>query len=263
MTATADRAAERRALETAAHRRGVRAVASYFIGGTWFVGLWFWAIALVVGVLILWIMTRNDDVSIEAVGGVAGSAKFFLFVMGIILPLMTIAVHVAAGGTRRSYTHGLWIGATVSGLTFGIAAALVKWGEWTLFRRVGWPTDGDLGQLYGDGSDVVLVSLVEGISCVVYYLAGMVIAAGFYGYGFLRGVLLVVASLGTVAVAEVFLRSGFFGNGLARAVGLDGTPVGLALLGGALGAVLAALLLRAVLRGAAVRPVEFAASASA
>src|SRR5690606_39520028 len=63
-----------------------------------------------------------------------------------------------------SYTHGLWIGATVSGLTFGIAAALVKWGEWTLFRRVGWPTDRDLGQLYGDGSEVVLVSLVEGIS---------------------------------------------------------------------------------------------------
>ncbi|QJW35708.1 hypothetical protein [Cellulosimicrobium protaetiae] len=262
MTATTHRSAERRAIEAAAHRRGVRAVARYYAVGTWYVGLWFWAIALAVGALILWIMERNDDVSIEAVGGVAGSAKFFLFVMGIILPLMTIAVHVASGGTRRSYTHGLWIGATVSGLSFGLASALVKWGEWTLFRRAGWSTAPELGQLYGDGSQVGLVLLVEGTFCTVYYLAGMVIAAGFYGFGFLRGVGLVLVSLLPVVVTEVFLRSGFFGHALARVVGLDGTPVWLAVLGGLLGPVLAALLLRGVLRGVAIRPVEFAASAS-
>ena len=78
MTATTYRSAERRALESAAHRRGVKAVAWYYVVGTWYVGVWFWAIALAVGALILWIMHRNDDVSIEAVGGVAGSAKFFL-----------------------------------------------------------------------------------------------------------------------------------------------------------------------------------------
>lgn len=262
MTMTTQRTADRRALEAAAHRRGVSAVAGYFIGGTWYVGVWFWAIALAVGALILWIMERNDDVSIEAVGGVAGSAKFFLFVMGVILPLMTIALHVAAGGTRRSFTHGMVIGAVVSGLTFGVAAALVKWGEWVLFQRSGWPSEPELAQLYGDGSQVGLVILVEGLFCVVYYLAGMVIAAGFYGFGFVRGVLLVLASLVPVVVAEIFLRSGFFGHALARVVGLDDTPVWLATLGGLTGIVLAALLLRAVLRGAAIRPVEFAASAS-
>lgn len=263
MTATTPRAAERRALEKAAHRRGVRAVAWYFVGGTWYVGVWFWLIALAIGALVLWIMLRNDDVSIEGVGGVAGSAKFFLFVMGILLPLMTIALHVAAGGTRRSYTHGLWIGAAVSGLTFGIATALVRWGEWVLFRQAGWPTEQDLTQLYADGSEVGLMILVEGTFCVVYYLAGMVVAAGFYGFGFLRGVLLVVASLATVVVSEVFLRSGFFGHALSRVVGLDGTPVWLAVLGGLAGVVLAALLLRVVLRGVAIRPVEFAGTASA
>ncbi len=262
MTTTAPRAAERRALESAAHRRGVRAVAGYFVGSTWYVGVWFWAIALAVGGIVLWVMERNDDVSIEAVGGVAGSAKFFLFVMGIILPLMTIALHVAAGGTRRSFTHGMCVGAVVSGLTFGVAAALVKWGEWTLFRRSGWSTESEAAQLYGDGSQVGLVILVEGLFCVVYYLAGMAIGSGFYGFGFLRGVLLVLASLVPVIVAEVFLRSGFFGHALARVVGLDGTPVWLAALGGLAAVVLAALLVRAVLRGAAIRPVEFAASAS-
>lgn len=263
MTVAIPRSAERRALEKAAHRRGVRAVAWYFIGGTWYVGVWFWLIALAVGALVLWIMQRNDDVSIEGVGGVAGSAKFFLFVMGILLPLMTIALHVAAGGTRRSYTHGLWIGAAVSGLTFGIATALVRWAEWALFRQAGWPTEQDLTQLYADGSQVGLAVLVEGLSCVVYYLAGMSIAAGFYGHGFVRGVLLVLASLVPVVVAEVFLRSGFFGDALARLVGLDGTPVWVAVLGGLAGVVLAALLLRVVLRGVAIRPVEFAGTASA
>jgi hypothetical protein len=262
MTATAQHTAERRALESAAHRRGVRAVAWYYIGGTWYVGLWFWAIAIVVGALVLWIMRLNDDVDVTAVGGVAGSARFFLFVMGILLPLMTIGVHVAAGGTRRSYTQGLWIGAVVSGVTFGVASALVHWGSWWLFRSNGWPVEPATSQLFTDGSQVPLVMLVEGLACVVYYLAGMVIAAGFYGYGFVRGVLLVLAALVPVVLAEVFLRSGYFGDALAGLVGLDGSPVWLAAVGGLLGIVLAALLLRAVFRAAPIRPVGWAASAS-
>lgn len=253
---------QRRAVEAAAHRRAVRTVAEYYIGGTWYVGVWFWAIALAVGALILWIMQRNGDVSIGAVGGVAGSAKFFLFVLGIILPLMTVAMHVAAGGTRRSYTQGLWIGAVVSGTTFALATALVKWFEWWLSRRNGWDPGPEQAQLYADGSQVGTVVLVEALFCTVYYLAGMTIGAGYYATGFVRGTLLALASLVPVLVAEVFLRSGFFGDALARVVGLDDTPVWLAVLGGSAGVVLAALLLRAVLRGVAIRPVEFAASAS-
>lgn len=253
---------QRRAVEAAAHRRAVRTIAEYYIGGTWYVGVWFWVIALAVGALILWIMQRNEDVSIGAVGGVAGSAKFFLFVLGIILPLMTIAMHVAAGGTRRSYTQGLWIGAAVSGVTFGLATALVKWLEWWLFHRNDWGAEPEQMQLYANGSQVGTVLVVEALFCTVYYLAGMTIAAGYYGFGFVRGTLLVLASFVPVLVAEVFLRSGFFGNALARVVGLDGTPVWLAVLGGLAGIVLAALLLRVVLRGVAIRPVEFAASAS-
>ncbi|MFC8922560.1 hypothetical protein [Cellulosimicrobium sp. NPDC057127] len=252
----------RRALESAAHRRAVRAVAEYYIGGTWYVGVWFWVIALAVGALILWIMERNGDVNVGAVGGVAGSAKFFLFVLGIILPLMTVALHVAAGGTRRSFAHGLWLGAAVSGLTFGLATAAVRWFEWWLARRNGWAPDSDGAQLYADGSQVGTVLLVEVLFCTVYYLAGMAVAACYYATGFVRGTLLALAALVPVVVAEVFLRSGFFGDALARVVGLDGTPVWLAALGGLAGVVLAALLLRAVLRGAAIRPVDFAASAS-
>ncbi len=131
-----------------------------------------------------------------------------------------------------------------------------------LFRQAGWPTEQDLTQLYADGSEVGLMILVEGTFCVVYYLAGMVVAAGFYGFGFLRGVLLVVASLATVVVSEVFLRSGFFGHALARRRSRR-HPVWLAVLGGLAGVVLAALLLRVVLRGVAIRPVEFAGTASA
>ncbi|MCB7136260.1 hypothetical protein [Cellulosimicrobium marinum] len=257
------RAAERRAAESAAHRRGVRAVITYYVAGTWWVGVWFWVIALAVGALILWIMRRNGEASIDAVGGVAGSAKYFLFVMGILMPLMTIATHVASGGTRRSFAHGLWIGTALSGATFGLAAALVKWGEWAVFRQNGWVADPEVTQLYGDASQFGTVFLVESLFCTVYYLAGAVIGLGYYTFGFWRGTLLVLAALVPVSVAETFLRSGFYGDALARVVGLDDTPLWLAALGGLVGVVLAALLVRAVVRSTAIRPVDFAASAKA
>ena len=104
---------------------------------------------------------------------------------------------------------------------------------------------------------------MEALYCTVYYLAGMVVAGGYYAFGFVRGTLLVLASLVPVLVTEVFLRSGFFGDALARVVGLDDTPLWLATLGGLVGVVLAALLLRVVLRGAAIRPVEFATGMTA
>lgn len=257
---SADRAAQRAALVTAAHRRGVRATAEYAVGATWYIGVWFWVIAIVVGAIIFVVMRRNDDVDINAVSSVMDSARFFLFVMGIVMPLSMIALHVAAGGTRRSITQGLWVSGAVIGVTYGLASAAVGWFQWWLFTRNGWSATPAQDQLYEDGSEVGLVLLVQSLLCATYFLAGAVIALGYYRSGFWVGTALVPVALVPAAVAEISLQSGWFGRALADWIGLSEAPVWGATLGGLAAFAFAAFLVRAVLRDVAVRPVEFAAS---
>ncbi|WP_454044716.1 hypothetical protein [Cellulosimicrobium sp. Marseille-Q8652] len=255
-----DRARQRAALVATAHRRGVRATAEYAIGATWVIGAWFWVIALLIGGVILFVMQRAGDVEITAVGGPAESAPYFLLVMGIVMPLAMVALHVAAGGTRRSFFQGLALSGVVVGVTFGAAAALVAWVTWWAAERYGWPTEPEVDRLYTDGSQFGLVLLVQSVFCAVYFLVGVAVALGYYRSGFWRGTGIVLVTLVPLAVAELSLQSGWFGWALARAVGLPVLPVWGAALGGVLAVVLAALLVRAVLRDVAVRPVEFAAS---
>jgi hypothetical protein len=257
---SADRAAQRAALVAAAHRRGVRATAEYAVGATWVIGLWFWVIALLIGGIILFVMQRAGDVEITAVGGPAESAPYFLLVMGIVMPLAMIALHVAAGGTRRSFVHGLVVSGVVIGATLGLAAAAVAWVTWWAADRYGWPTEPEIDRLYTDGSQLGLVFLVQSVFCAVYFLVGAVVALGYYRAGFWRGTGVALLSLVPLAVAELTLQSGWFGRALAGAVGLPVLPVWGAALGGLAAVALAALLLRAVLRDVAIRPVEFARS---
>jgi hypothetical protein len=244
----------RDALVAAHHRRSVRQVADYVVGATWYIGVWFWVIALVIGVVVLEVQRRTEGVDVSALNGPAGSAKFFLFVMGIVLPLALVSVHVAAGGTRRSLTHGLVVGAVGVGVSFGLAVALLAWAEWWIFRSAGWDAVWE-DQLYEDGSQVGLVLLVQSVFCLVYFLAGMTIAMGYYRAGTWWGTALLPLPLVPVALVELVLQSGAFGGAFARALGLDGATAWVAV-GGALVAIaLAVGLLRLFVRDVPMRAV--------
>lgn len=247
----------RRAAVAAHHRRGVLATAEYMVGATWYIGVWFWVVALAVGGVIVVVQSRSGDVDISALNGPAGSAKFFLFVMGIVLPLTLVAVHVASGGTRRSFLHGIVAGGAVVGLTFGLVAALLAWLERWLFDRLGWEGAWPHDQLYEDTSQLGLVLLVQAVFCLVYYLAGTAIALGYYRAGGWRGTALLPLCLVPVALSELVLQSGFFGEAFARVLGLDGTSAWLGLAGGLVAAALAVVLLHLFVRDVPVRPVDF------
>ncbi|OLT48620.1 hypothetical protein [Cellulosimicrobium sp. CUA-896] len=246
----------RRAVVAAHHRRGVRATAEYMVGATWYIGVWFWAIALAVGGIIVAAQSRAGDVDVSALNGPAGSAKFFLFVMGIVLPLTLVVVHLASGGTRRSFLHGTVAGAAVVGVTFGLVAALLAWAERWLYDRLGWQTAWPHGQLYDDGSQFGLVLLVQTVFCVVYYLSGTTIALGYYRTGGWLGTALLPLALVPVALSELVLQSGFFGEAFARALGLDGTSAWLGLAGGVVAAALAVVLLHRFVRDVPLRAVD-------
>ncbi|WP_265522943.1 hypothetical protein [Oerskovia flava] len=248
-----------RAMAARAHRRGTRAAATYLVRSAWLVGAAYWVVVLAIGAVILYIELRGDDVSISAVGGPASSARFFLLVLGIILPLGMIALHVSAGGTRRSLTHGLWAGSLVTGVTFGLATTLVLWcGGW-LFTRQGWTIEPERA-VYGDWSQIGSVLVVESLYCTVYFLAGMIIALAYYRTGGWLGTLLIPVALVPLLVAETTLQSGYFGSPLSGALGVPEMSGWLVPLGGLAAVALAAAILQVVLRAIPVRPVEFGQS---
>lgn len=253
-TAPTDRSAEVKA----AHRNGAQHVAAEFVAVAWYTGVWFWGIALfLVGLLTLIDAQGWADLDVaEILTSSMGSPKIFLFVMAIIAPLLMIAVYLAAGVTRRTFTHGLWFGAVATGATFALAVAAIHLAVWWWRDRAG-ETVAIEGQPYADGSEFVTILAVEAVLCTAYILAGILIGLGYYRFGFIGGTAMVVVVIALLVAVEAVTRAGFIGANTARGIGIDGTPLALAILGGALITVVMAWALRLTLRSVAVRPVDF------
>ena len=259
---TDETTAARRASVTAAHRRSVRQTAEFAFWATWYIGVWFWGITILIGGLTWYFMQRGGGVEIGAVAGPMASAPYFLLVMGIVLPLSMIALHLSAGGTRRSLAHGLAWGGTAVGVTFGLAAAVAGWLMWWAAARAGWDLPSGADQPTSDLSEIGLALLVQSVFCTVYFLAGVALSIGFYRAGWWRGSLFLLAALVPLTTAELSLQTRWLGRELAAQIGLPELPVWAGLLGGLLAVGLAGLLIRQVVRNVAIRPVASVASGS-
>ncbi|MBE7699098.1 hypothetical protein H9623_02095 [Oerskovia sp. Sa1BUA8] len=250
------REAQRAAARRAAEQRSLRTAAWSMSVGTWQIGVWFWAIVLIIAGIIGYVEVRTDILDGSVIDGVvSGSAKFFLFVMGIITPLASIAVHVAAGGTRRSLIRSTWCTAVVLGLTFALVAAALGYVEWLVFRAQGWSPELDRAQLYADGGQVGTAFLVQLFFCSVYWLAGASIGMGYYRLGVWGGTFAIVPFLLPVVLVELAFQSGYFGRPFAQAVGLSDAQVLTAVIGGLVALVAAAFAFHLVTRSVAIAPV--------
>lgn len=255
-TALTDREVQRATVRRAAERRSLRTSAWSMCAGTWQIGVWFWAIVLIVAGIIGYVEVRTDILDGSVIDGVvSGSAKFFLFVMGIITPLAMIAVHVAAGGTRRSFIRSVWFTGVFLGLTFAVVAAVLGYVEWLVFRAQGWSPELDRAQLYVDGGQVGTAFLVQLFFCSVYWLAGAAIGMGYYGFGVWRGTFAIPLFLLPLVLVELAFQSGYFGRPFAQAVGLADAQVLTAVVGGLLGLAAAAFAFHLVTRSVAIAPV--------
>lgn len=255
-TALTDREVQRATMRRAAERRSLRTSAWSMCAGTWQIGVWFWAIVLVIAGIIGYVEVRTDILDGSVIDGVvSGSAKFFLFVMGIITPLAMIAVHVAAGGTRRSFIRSAWFTAVFLGLTFAVVAAVLGYAEWLVFRAQGWSPELDRAQLYVDGGQVGTAFLVQLFFCSVYWLAGAAIGMGYYGFGVWRGTFAIPLFLLPMVLVELAFQSGYFGRPFAQAVGLADAQVLTAVVGGLLSLAAAGFAFHLVTRSVAIAPV--------
>lgn len=210
------RAARARAQEWRSLR--VTAFASFF--GTWVIALWFWGIVAIIAVVITVLQFRGlDDFDGTVFAGMHATSKVFLFVMGIILPLTLIAIHVAGGGTRRSFARALVLGFAAIGVTFALTQAALLLIEHWIFTANGWPVNPPQGRRYASTDQFLTIWLTEIGPHIAFALSGVAVGLSYYRWHGIRGTVLLPLTLSPLVIAEAFsgnsdatpLTTGLFG----------------------------------------------------
>lgn len=241
------------ALVRDAEQRGARRAAAVTVRVVVTIGAWYWAIFLVVAAAVI---IGNDRFGSGLDQGVldaqmGGPSRWFLLVLGIIIPAAYLRLHVAAGGTRRSLAVGTVQGALVSGVLIGLVTALYLLGERALFAALDQPWVREFGLPVDGVAGVALTVLSEALVAATYYLAGAAISAGYYRFGVVRGSLYLLAALVPAALADLSTHTGV----TALVVGPENLPgVLLGLTGGAVAVALAAWLFGTPVRTVYLRP---------
>ncbi|MFD2793679.1 hypothetical protein ACFS27_08965 [Promicromonospora vindobonensis] len=257
VTTTPVASAARDALVREAERRAARQAAGVTIRIVRTVGGLYWAIFTVVAAAIIIGMTRFGsglDVGIlDAQMG--GPSRWFMMVLGMIVPAAYLRLHLAAGGTRGTLATGTVRGALVGGAMLGPVTAIYLVGERALFgaldqswsRAYGLPVDGWAG--------IALTMLTEAFVVATYYLVGAAIAAGYYRHDMVRGTAYIIAALVPAALVDLATHTGVVAL-LAGPENLpdDGPGILLGLAGGLAAIALAGWLFHLPLRAIPLRP---------
>ncbi|MEV0891998.1 hypothetical protein [Promicromonospora sp. MEB111] len=251
-------------LTRAGHLRGVAAVVRRLRGSGVTVGLWFWGVYALYAVgITVGNAAAGNDLEISALDATLGAARWPMIALGVLASSGILTLHVAAGGSRRSMSEGVVRGAVVVGAGWGVVTTLALLGERLLSTSLGM-TWRRLGALPFDSPLTVLgTTAAEALVLTTYILVGACIGIGFRHTG-AWGTLLIVPLALPAVLADLATRSGVVGTianiqfvpdiehaEVPPAEGLVPLLIGLG--GAALAAVLAAVVLRALLRTAPVR----------
>ncbi|MCA5894365.1 hypothetical protein LEP48_13560 [Isoptericola sp. NEAU-Y5] len=245
---------QRDAFAAQVHSCAVRKVFRTVTEGCVVLGLGFWAVFGLVMVVVPLVVHRSGGVMGGGVSyGAEYSARWFAFSLGMILFLLVLATHLAAGGTRRALFTGVLGASLVTGLLYGVLHALFLLAERGLFGALGWEwTSPDATAVTGTGFLVTVGT--QGIVAAAYMLVAVAVATGYQAYGVWRGTVLVVPGLAMLGLVEAVVGSG----GVADAVTANAPdlviPTSLRLVGGLVLLALAALWLRWQLLGLRLRP---------
>ena len=241
----------------AAERRAARHAAGVTIRIVRMVGALYWAIFVTVAAAIILGNARFGsglDVGIlDAQMG--GPSRWFMMVLGMIVPATYLQLHLAAGGTRGTLATGTVRGALVGGALLGLVTAVYLVGERALFgaldqtwsRTYGLPVDGWAG--------IALTIVTETLVVATYYLVGAAIAAGYYRLGVAWGTVYILAALVPAALVDLATHTGV----TALVVGPQSLPDGgpgvlLGVAGGLVTIALATWLFSLPLRSIPLRP---------
>ncbi|MFD2027700.1 hypothetical protein [Promicromonospora aerolata] len=190
-----------------AHQRSSRAAEKVFLRGMLQAGAWFWVAVVVASIVIAVIQARFGGMEGSALQYTIGSARWFMFTMGLILGVATLPLHLAAGGTRRAFVNGLIRAAVLAGLSTGLLLALLLLVERLAWGAVGWDWQFSQG-LVPEGSFVVTVA-GEALVIATYILAGAMLPAGYQRFGAWGGSFWILALLALVIFVDWCVHTGY------------------------------------------------------
>lgn len=238
------------------HRAATRAARRRFLRAMIVAGLWFWGCWALLVLSLPLIVERwggeADGLTYDAAGG---PVRWVAFAVGVVVTAGTLTVHVAAGGTRRSFVDGGLRAAAVAGPVLAVLGVLLTLAERAVYAELGRYWQGPAAPLAVDTPTGIVVQVVgEALVVVTYLLVGVAVVAGYRRLGAWRGTLLVVPLLVPCALADVATRTGLFAIGLRG--GYDDVALGVvATVGGALvAAALAAVVATRMLHPVPFRP---------
>jgi hypothetical protein len=210
------------------------------------VGLWFWCTMIICIAAVDTLLATHDSVNFSLWLLVAGTAaKYWLLVVGLLLINAQLKQFVTNGVTRRDFRTG----SAVFGLVAAVLFALIV----VAGHGVEQALTGLAGPLPADYPDLSASSALSEFGHVLpaelaYLVSGAAIAAGFYRYGPLPGLLIIVPGLVPVALTETLLGRGPHGEPLTRFL-----PYGVALVVTLVAVALVALMYSRELRDVTIR----------
>lgn len=187
-------------------------------GYVYMLTLWFWAIALPVVAIIMFVVGQNvDQVISSGVAFTHHGALWFPFSIAIILSVTYLPIHVANGMTRRSFTRAALAVNLIVGVLNAVIATAALLVEREIYDALGWVhgrNDGSGIPVFDGG--VATYALGLAILFVAGMFSGALVGAAYYRLG---------AWAGTIALPLCLLPLGAVGL-LGLGAGVQWTPWG-------------------------------------
>jgi hypothetical protein len=174
------------------------------------------------------------DVDSSAWDGQSSIFQYAILAGGIMVVTGYVPVLVTQGVTRRAAADGSLVAVGGLALAGAVVTTLAFPIERLVFAVNDWPhVLGGTRELHiYDSPDQYGLILVEVLALyVTHVLAGMVIGAGLFRFGWVWGAPFLLAGVALAIVGEYLVRSGFAGVRLGEAIGLEAPPVGAGLAG--------------------------------
>lgn len=209
---------ENRERARAIHLRQAKTLENQVTGALVVIGAWYWVVVVLIAAALLVIELRTGEIGDGSmVGRVLTSSRWFMFVMGLLIPFALLVPHVAAGGTRKAFVDGIIRGALVGGGLFGLVAALLLLIERPVFTALDRPWFRE--NAVGPGNGFTLSVISEALAVATFFLVGVAVSVAYSRFGGWVGTALLPLFLVPAGLSQL-LESSFVTGLVAPAAGL-------------------------------------------